>query len=272
MVPSAAARYDRPVSGIDEPSARAALAEMQDRLARDPTSALGVAANASPEDIRAAFLELTKLFHPVRFGRMAIDVQKLSNEVFLSLRAAHDALSKSARRTTGPIPTLLAPAAGMSSARPAILAPVQARAMPPRPAEASGERPPVLPRTITPTSGLNKGVPTRPLAVPASRPIAAVPPASVRQPAAQPVATEAAVLELLQRQQFDQAKSMLHQLQARDPNSRRVRALMCYTRGREAQLERRIDDARVELQDALDLDPDLALAKAALTELFTRKR
>jgi Tfp pilus assembly protein PilF len=82
---------------------------------------------------------------------------------------------------------------------------------------------------------------------------------------------EAVVVDLLQRQQWDQARTVLHQLLARDPNAKRVRALLCYARGREAQLERRLDDARVELQEALGLDPDLQLAKTALTELFTRR-
>jgi uncharacterized protein involved in exopolysaccharide biosynthesis len=83
---------------------------------------------------------------------------------------------------------------------------------------------------------------------------------------------EAAVIDLIQRQQWDQARSALHQLSARDPSSKRIRALECYARGREAQLDRRLDDARVELQDALDLDPDLQVAKTALTELFTRRK
>jgi Tfp pilus assembly protein PilF len=104
--------------------------------------------------------------------------------------------------------------------------------------------------------------------VPAARAAAARPTASA--PVAAP--TEASVLELLQRQQWDPARSALHQLLARDPSSKRIRALMCYARGREAQLDRRLDDARVELQDALDLDPDLQLAKTALTELFTRRK
>ena len=47
---------------------------------------------------------------------------------------------------------------------------------------------------------------------------------------------------------------------------------MAYARGREAQFDRRVDDARVELQDALELDPDLQPAKTALTELFTRRK
>jgi len=83
---------------------------------------------------------------------------------------------------------------------------------------------------------------------------------------------ETSVLDLLQRQQWDQARSALHQLSAGDPSSKRIRALMCYARGREAQLSGLVDDARVELQDALDLDPDLQLAKTALTELFTRRK
>jgi hypothetical protein len=47
---------------------------------------------------------------------------------------------------------------------------------------------------------------------------------------------------------------------------------MSYARGREAQVGGRVDDARVELQDALELDPELQLAKTALTELFTRRK
>jgi Tfp pilus assembly protein PilF len=83
---------------------------------------------------------------------------------------------------------------------------------------------------------------------------------------------EAVAVDMLQRQQWEQARSVLHQLSARDPSSKRIRALMSYARGREAQLERRLDDARVELQGALELDPDLQLAKTALTELFTRRK
>ncbi|MBC7974797.1 MAG: J domain-containing protein, partial [Myxococcales bacterium] len=92
------------MAGLDEARARTVLADMQDQLARDPSAALGVPASATAEDVRSAFLELTKQFHPVRFGRMAVDVQKMANEVFLSLRAAHDALAKALRRHSGPIP------------------------------------------------------------------------------------------------------------------------------------------------------------------------
>jgi curved DNA-binding protein CbpA len=363
MVRSTAAGYDGPVAGIDEAGARTALAEMQDRLARDPSSALGLGAHATAEDVRSAFLQLTKRYHPVRFGRMATDIQKLSNEVFLALRAAHDVLAKSLGRRSGAI--AVSPAMRGMASRPV------------RTASDSGERAPVLPRTITPAAGVKGGAAgpaTRPLgssasaapassASPASGRVATAAPASVsgrasgvpapigqsanhsagqsanhsaghsanhsagqsanhsaghsanhsaghsanhsagastatgsalarpgaashasatppRTITGQPAATaapasgrdETAVLDLFQRQQWDQARSALHQLLASEPGSKKIRALMSYARGREAQLDRRLDDARVELQDALDLDPDLQLAKTALTELFTRRK
>jgi hypothetical protein len=314
MVHSRAAGYDGAVAGFDEPSARSVLAAMQDRLARDPASALGLAGNPTAADLRAAFLQLTKQYHPVRFGRMAVDIQKLSNEVFLALRAAHDALAKTLRQTptvplaTGrsPVPSalgsqVLAPAPPASpSLVPPAPPPSGARSSQPfsaKPARGplphvghaghaandSGERPPVQ-RALTPPTGVKIPSPRPPVTQPASatRPIPHAPPSGQRativpasaagNPQTAAVKDEAAALDLLQRQLWDQAKTVLHQLSARDPTSKRIRALMCYARGREAQHERRVDDARVELQDALELDPDLQLAKTALTELFTRRK
>jgi len=330
MVRSPAASYDVPVGGIDEVSARSVLTAMQDRLARDPASALGLTAGATADEVRAAFLHLTKQFHPVRFGRMALDIQKLSNEVFLALRAAHDALAKVARRQSGQIPAVSiatgraptpsavqlpsqppVPASPSSSARITQQLPVKPARSPS--ASDSGERSPVPPRTMTPATGVTT-VTSRPsgqlavrspnpvrqtggqpvVAPPAPAPVrqtgaypvvAPPAPAPVRQTGAYPVVTppavappgmtprdEAVAVDLLQRELWEHARSVLHQLSARDPSSKRIRALMSYARGREAQLERRLDDARVELQEALDLDPDLQLAKTALTELFTRRK
>jgi hypothetical protein len=273
MVRQPAAGYASVVAGLDEARARSALADMQERLARGPIAALGLTASSTPEDARAAFLQLTKHFHPVRFGRMATDIQKLANEVFLSLRAAHDSVARTLRRPTSPIPPLPvgtpvgAPASSPANGR--------GQALPARAARLShdtGERP-VVPPSAAPASGPRPAVarPAAPSApAPASRspgavrPIRSAPPVTARD--------EAAVLDLLQRQQWDQARTALHQLSARDPSSKRIRALEAYARGREAQLDRRLDDARVELQDALELDPDLQAAKTALTELFTRRR
>jgi len=268
MVRRAAARYDSRVAGLDdEARARSTLADMQDRLTRGPMVALGITPASTPEDVRAAFLQLTKLYHPVRFGRMAADIQKQANEVFLALRAAHDAVAKTLRRPSSPnaAPTPAAiPGNGRTAqglpARPATERPVAA----PLGASGTGPRPavgrpaaPAAPAPAAPASGPARAPGT-------ARPAGSGAPVTARD--------EAAVIDLIQRQQWDQARSALHQLSARDPSSKRIRALECYARGREAQLDRRLDDARVELQDALDLDPDLQAAKTALTELFTRRK
>jgi hypothetical protein len=67
------------------------------------------------------------------------------------------------------------------------------------------------------------------------------------------------------------ARNVLHGLAARVPASKQYRALLCYTRGREAQAAGKGEEAAMELQRALQLDPDLALAKSALAELLRRR-
>jgi hypothetical protein len=76
----------------------------------------------------------------------------------------------------------------------------------------------------------------------------------------------------MHRGQWEAARTALAALAAKAPDVPRYRALICYARGREAQLAQRVDEARVELQDALQLDPELQLAKTALAELFTRRK
>jgi hypothetical protein len=252
------AGYASDVAGLDEAHARTALAEMQERLARGPMVALGITPAATAEDVRAAFLQLTKRFHPVRFGRMATDIQKQANEVFLALRAAHDAIAKNLRRP-GP------------AAIPATAVPAPVPAAPSGPSDGrTGQGLPSRPPAIPSTPGTPARPATnRPAAAPSRAPGVARPAGSAAPITAR---DEAAVLDLLQRQQWDQARSALHQLAARDPSSKRIQALMSYARGREAQLDRRVDDARVELQEALELDPDLQPAKIALGELFTRRK
>src|SRR5437899_2869798 len=137
MVWRAAAGYDSRVAVLDEARARSALADMQDRLTRGPIVALGITSGSTPEDARTAFLQLTKQYHPVRFGRMAADIQKQANEVFLALRAAHDAVARTLRRQTGPIPMTPLPAGAAGNGR-------NAQGLPP--ASTSGSGPGPLPR------------------------------------------------------------------------------------------------------------------------------
>jgi hypothetical protein len=82
----------------------------------------------------------------------------------------------------------------------------------------------------------------------------------------------APILELMTQGHFAASRLALETLAARSPEVPRYRALIAYSKGREAQLARRIDEARVELQEALQIDPELQLAKTALAELFTRRK
>jgi Tfp pilus assembly protein PilF len=82
----------------------------------------------------------------------------------------------------------------------------------------------------------------------------------------------ASALELLARQQWDAARAALTALANESPQSNQIAALLAYATGRQAQIEDRAGEARIELNRALQLDPDLALAKTALNELFGRRK
>jgi hypothetical protein len=279
--------------GQDEARARAILAEMQERLVSGPHSALGIPPNATPGDIRTAFLELTKVYHPARFGRLSTETQKLSNEVFLGLRAAHDAIAPARGslrpsaaikpRQTGAMPPIVRPPAP-SSVIPAVHTtgslPTSRPAGPAPTTQVQPPTPIALPRLTQPTPVHRTTVPIKamPTAVKpsGSGPIKTSPtPAQgsrAMTPLKKPIDGEANVMELLHRGQWEAANAAIEHQLAKQPESPRFRSLQAYSKGRKAQLAGQRDEARVELENALQLDPDLQLAKTALGELFTRRK
>jgi hypothetical protein len=328
----------------EEANARALLLEMQARLASGPHVALGLPNHASASDIRSAFLQLTKTFHPARFGRMSNEVQRLSNEVFLALRSAHDALAKprptvptrgtsttaspANRPATRPFGVPITPATrpGIPSTgklpaepRPASFdpptqppqrqtqplpitkpgSPPPANRQPPSASSAPANRP--MGRAPTPASGIAiRATPpassaktpapqlTRPsqpggtirfppTAARPTNPTPAQPVQQARPPGSSSSGTVldrelAPILELMGMGMWDAAQAAIDSLVNKNPQNKRYDALACYSRGRRAQLEGRLDDARVELQRALFLDPELEPAKVANAELFARRR
>lgn len=318
--------------GDDDVRARATLNEMQLRISQGPYAALGISEAANVEQVRAAFLGLTKQFHPARFGRLAVDVQKLSNEVFLGIKSAHDQLLKQLgggkratqsggmpvitdAKTSGAMPVLRAPTP--APARPTGSVPPQSRpGTPPlaRGTDRPPERPatpavsrtstpsqPAVSRTSTPaqpptrtstpalgtpvprgtTPGIRAVTPSgpRPPTPPARPPTpsAAISPDTVRgvAPAREPAFDERAALRealmLLNDQSWSEARQALSTLAAKVPQSKNYRALLGYARGREAQLAGRADEAALEYQRALELDPQLTMAKQALAEVQRRR-
>jgi len=79
-------------------------------------------------------------------------------------------------------------------------------------------------------------------------------------------------MNLLSSKDWGAARLAFHALAAKVPQSRQYRALLCYARGRETQATGRADDAAMEFQRALQLDPDLEIAKNALRELGRKSR
>lgn len=356
------------MAGDEELKARALLAEMQLRITAGPHATLGVEANAASEQIRSAFLQLTKQFHPARFGRMSTELQKLSNEIFLGIKGAHDQLQKAAGghirasspgqsgsipipdlkqitpdtvRRTGGVPPVgrslgtAPPDQTQQLARgtqrpstPNIARPVTPQPRPTTPQPAMRPSPTAIPRTLTPSENTRPGVPppinpatargtspirpaTPPLGIPqqqrpttplgAPRPTTPRPatppgappkpvdyspatirysgaspaPAPVRPTTSTPVFDERHALReslmMLNEGKWADARQALHTLAARVPQSKNYRALLCYARGREAQVAGKPDEAQLEYQRALQLDPDLEMAKQAIAEL-TRRR
>ena len=318
----------------DEVQAKAVLTEMQVRLSHGPHEALGLQdVSATPEGVRAAFLTLTKQFHPARFGRMSNELQRLSNEVFLGIKAAHEAVLRSlgvvarggrvnqSNQITSVMPVLTAEGTNKT----ARLGSPQPRAIGTQPQQPQ----PAIPRTLTPTRhgvGLQGKSNTPPFGVrvtanrpgtppqtttppptaprpgtPPQRPVTpqsssrastpnltgppkpvTVDPETTRgtgewQPLAKPTvafderAELQLVLDALAQKNWGAAKALLNGLAARVPTSKKYRALIAYTRGREAQAANRGEDAAQEFQRALQLDPDLQQAKSALAELLRRR-
>ena len=244
------------MAGQDEVSARALLDDLEQRLARGPHVALGIPASASLPEIRLAFLELAKTYHPTKFARQDPEIQRQATEVFLALRGAYEGLGKEARRQSQPAMPARQPRPNAPARSPTPVGGIPAMP-PPR----MTPPPQAQPVPITPARGTS--VPTRP-------PYANN--GGARAAAGKPEDPLAAILDQVQKGHWEAARSALHILTAKNPTVPRYHAMLAYVRGREAQLARRLDEARVEFMHALQLDPDLDLAKTALGELFTRRK
>jgi hypothetical protein len=302
--------------------------DMQGRIHEGPQVALGVDSSASGEQIHSAFLQLTKRFHPARFGRMSNEVQRLSNEVFLGIKSAHDILLRSVgapprgsnAKSSQTMPVLHAEGSNRTTTaripigqpqRPSGTGqtPVIPRTL--TPSRIAPQQPggPVISRTLTPgrvmppgraagtpvsntpafgVRTLRQGTPPERPATPPERPatpVRAGTPPNARHPTppqgSQPLQQKTApvfddrnelqrALDLINARDWAGARGVLHGLIARTP-SKQYRALVCYTRGREAHAEGKGEEAKMEYDRALHLDPNLDRAATALRELMRRR-
>ncbi len=86
---------------VESPELAAFKAEIRDRAANgnaDYYELLGVAVDAIPSVIQAAFFQLAKKWHPDRLGPDLVDVRDLATKVFARMSEAHQILADASRR------------------------------------------------------------------------------------------------------------------------------------------------------------------------------
>lgn len=270
-----------------ENQARAQLAAITPRLTEAPHAILGVPADATPEVRRAAFLRLTKQFHPMRFARFAPDVVRQANEVFLTIKRAYDQLSAPAKVAQGTGSLAARPAGSSPPPASRQSSPAIPRAPTPPPAARSPLDPPTHPPvasrsttarqpTPTPVPGRSPlDPPTQPKHATATPAVSFTAPDRARSTSVSPStralsdaeqAMEPA-MDLIRRKLWADARQALLKLAVAQPQEKRFRAYMHYARGRESQEAGKLDEARAEWQRAVGLEPELVAAKRALEEL-----
>ena len=281
--------------------------EMERVDGADPFSVLGVARTAKDGDIRAAFLAATKTFHPNRFARRDEAIRRLANEVFLTINKAYSRLSSAEERrrihaktrkggqadtTQSPIP--------VSSAGEVLKPPTHPSRKAQSPARS---RRPTDRATVSTTvafkkrSGAASGpAPKVPLSVDElrrqrrrARTAGRAPtpdPAHKGSRDAEQLTREAiereekrkegfrAAAALLQQGQLSSAKEMFRQLAIENPTMTKYRVHMHYTWGRELHAAGRDDEAIVEYNRSLKLDPNFepALKSVAALRLDAGKK
>ena len=122
------------VSAAEQDLIKALMSEVESLRKLDPFLVLGVGYGATDAEVRAAFGELTKRYHPDRFARYeSAELRNVAEEIFILIRDAYRRLGDAVARTQ------LLQSLGKSAA------PRPAAAPPRRLTPPGGARPPVLP-------------------------------------------------------------------------------------------------------------------------------
>jgi tetratricopeptide (TPR) repeat protein len=235
----------------EDSAVRTALGQELKRVTRatEPAAALGVASDASAEDVRAKFLALVKIYHPNRFARRPPEIVKLANEVFLQLRRAYQRLTDRGPSTAGAIGT--SPSGAQAAA--AVAARASDISPPSQPkldvdAALAARRRRGRSHAVSPTTG------TITPSVKVER---------VRRRDTEQRERFQLALADLSRGQLSTARNALRALVADTPSDRRYRAYLHYVTGRMHEVAGRVGEALAEYDRALGFDPALELARGS---------
>ena len=231
-----------------------ALTSELDSLKRlNPFQVLGLGYEATDADVRAAFGELTKRYHPDRYARFqSTDLRNLAAEIFILIRDAYRRLGDAGARAQ-----VRAQLQGGRTPTPVPLPP------PPRAASV----PPVPPRPSVPRIAVppREAVLSEAAEPPSRR--AAPEPVSVAAPEPAGGANQTMAESMLDGGKYDEALSFFKVMVRKNPNDRQARAGIELAEGLRAMAMRDRLEAAQRFEAALELDPANERAARELAEM-----
>lgn len=257
------------VSAAEQDLIRALTSEAESLKKLNPFLVLGVGYEASDSDVRAAFGELTKRYHPDRFARYeTVELRQLAAEIFILIRDAYRRIGDASARAQ------VLHSLGKPGVAPrAVAAPP--RPVAPVPPPPRSQRIPVLPGTAPP--------PVRPVQNTGSPPPASLPgPArrastdggfhrqatSVSPSPLPPIAEGTDALEaMIDQGRLDEALATYKAMSKKQPSDRNLRAGIELCEGLLALNARDRLEAAQRFETALEIDPSNERAARELADM-----
>ena len=301
--PIAAINTGEDLAAAETDLVRALVAEAESLKKLNPFLVLGIGYEASDNDVRAAFGDLTKRYHPDRFARYeSTELRNVAAEIFILIRDAYRRVCDEASRTQvltslgrHGTPRAIPTPAVMRSTPPQGMprvggAKIPSTAIPPipRPGERTMPIPQQSQQTSFPTTRIvepvtkkpeplpgrgdgNDNTTKKPERLPEGRPSGTSPPPT-RAATAPPVppaevAEHGALEEMLDQGRFDEALAAYRILAKKHPNDRTLRAGIELCEGLTALAQRDRLEAAQRFEAALEIDPSNERAARELAEM-----
>ncbi len=268
---------------------RALVSEAESLRKLNPFLVLGIGYEANDNDVRAAFGELTKRYHPDRFARYeSTELRNVAAEIFILIRDAYRRICDESSRSQ-----VLASLGRPAQAPRAVPTAATMRATPPG-GLARTVTPPRMPAAQIPALSRSQPVPTTPLAAQArlteqttkkpeplpardqgndnttKKPEPFVPPERAPIGSPPPVADSDQHGELdamIDQGRLDEALSAYRMLAKRNPQDRTLRAGVELCEGLLALAQRDRLEAAQRFESALEIDPSNERAARELAEM-----
>lgn len=238
----------------------------------NPFQVLGVGYEVTDDEVRAAFGELTKRYHPDRYARYtSVQLRSLASEIFIIVRDAYRKIGDATARAQTAASLGRAPAPrAVAIARPVPPRAATVPAAPPRAATA-----PVI-STVAPPPRISTTPPAAPPAAPPPsltapeterRPVLAAPPPILTGTGDGQAMDLATIDALLDAGKFDQAIAAYRLYAKVHPHDRQARAGVDLAEGMKAMANRDRMEAAQRFEAVLELDPSNERAARELAEM-----